>query len=143
MGSQWKASHRITRPTRVIRQFFSTGEPIFMNKFSWIFLLIALVFLSCKDAEQKQGATPISKPVTQNVPGSTSPLNSTNMKPVKSLIPQSSAAKKGEKNDWTVKSNHKVLLDSATEAKFDRDVAKVRHDVDCLTRNPPPDCPPR
>ena len=54
---------------RVITLVFSKGESSFMNKFSWIFLLIALVFLSCKDAEQKQEATPISQPVIKDTSG--------------------------------------------------------------------------
>lgn len=54
---------------RVITLVFSKGKSSFMNKFSWIFLLSTLVLFSCKDAEQKQGATPISQPVIKDTSG--------------------------------------------------------------------------
>jgi len=57
----------------VITLAFSTGEQIFMNKFSWIFLLIALMLFSCKDAEQKQEVVKQPSPATTETPKVTKP----------------------------------------------------------------------
>jgi hypothetical protein len=43
----------------------------FMNRISWIFLLIALMLFSCKDTEQKQGAVKQLSPSTTETPKAT------------------------------------------------------------------------